>query len=318
LVKTEPVSKPLLPQGKPLLRLGAVLVAVLIFAYLLKSLWASYEKLSQLDFTFRYQPLLLSAVILCFSFLFNPWAWKKIMGGMGEPLAYGQSFGILYLSQLGKYLPGRIWSYISQVYLARQAGLSGGKTLLASVLFQVISSLLSLYVFAFSFLFWQDLPLASRMALFALATLMAYLILRGDATAKTVDFLLNRVFKRNMTMELNTENIVGITGILLLSWVVYGTAYYYFLNAFYPVDIKAAVIFTGVYAISWLIGYASLLTPGGLGVREGVQAYLLSFFLPLPIAIIISLACRIWITAGEIVVSLIALYLMKKRKRMAE
>ena len=43
-----------------------------------------------------------------------------------------------------------------------------------------------------------------------------------------------------------------------------------------------------------------LFAPGGLGVREGILVYLLSHVMPGPVAVIISILTRLWMTLIEI------------------
>ena len=81
------------------------------------------------------------------------------------------------------------------------------------------------------------------------------------------------------------------------------------IKSFYFIDIHQIIIIVGTFSISWLVGYYTFLSPGGLGVQEGVQVYLLNFFFPSPISIVIALASRLWITIGDILVFLLALAL---------
>jgi len=93
-----------------------------------------------------------------------------------------------------------------------------------------------------------------------------------------------------------------------------GVGYYFMINSFFSIDIKDCIIIVGIYAISWLIGYYAIIFPGGLGISEGVQVYLLSKFFPLSISIIIALVWRLWVTLSECIISCIALISIRYRK----
>jgi len=54
------------------------------------------------------------------------------------------------------------------------------------------------------------------------------------------------------------------------------------------------------FVASWVVGFLSLLTPSGLGVREAVQAGLLSLVVPWPVAVALAILSRIWLIAGEV------------------
>jgi uncharacterized membrane protein YbhN (UPF0104 family) len=48
------------------------------------------------------------------------------------------------------------------------------------------------------------------------------------------------------------------------------------------------------------LGLIAIFAPSGLGVREGALVYLLSFMMVTPVAVIISVLTRIWMTLIEI------------------
>lgn len=293
--------------------MAGTLLVVVIFYFLLDSLLSNYQKLSALQYTVEYPRMALSFLLLFAVYLFNPWAWIKILSEMQETLEYRQAFSIYYVSQLGKYVPGRVWGYISQVILARKAGVSGEKAFISSILFQVVSSIVTVYFFSMTLLAWDRVDLVMRVFLVALASVGGYVLLRVDALNWASNLVVREIFKRTVRVHLSSRIILDVTAILVLSWIAYGVAYYHFMKSFYPeLDIVTGIKFTGIYAISWLVGYVSLLTPGGLGIREGVQVYLLNFFIPLPIAIVISLASRLWLTLSEILVGLLSFYRLKK------
>jgi uncharacterized membrane protein YbhN (UPF0104 family) len=57
---------------------------------------------------------------------------------------------------------------------------------------------------------------------------------------------------------------------------------------------------TGALAISSTLGLIAIFAPSGLGVREGALVYILSFMMATPVAVIISILTRVWITLIEI------------------
>jgi uncharacterized membrane protein YbhN (UPF0104 family) len=69
----------------------------------------------------------------------------------------------------------------------------------------------------------------------------------------------------------------------------------------------------GAYSISWILGFLVLISPGGLGVREGLLAFFLKFAIPTPIATLMALISRIWITIGEVL--FLVLSLIKKEEK---
>jgi hypothetical protein len=92
--------------------------------------------------------------------------------------------------------------------------------------------------------------------------------------------------------------------------MIFWIGLYIMVNSFYDIALDQSIIIVGTFSISWLVGYYAFLAPGGLGIQEGVQVYLLQFFFPLPISIVIAFAARLWMTIGDLCVSLLAVALL--------
>ena len=97
------------------------------------------------------------------------------------------------------------------------------------------------------------------------------------------------------------RSLLGLLAFYMFSWVVNGIGFYLLIKSFYATPLSLILPLTGAFAVSWIIGFLSLITPSGLGIREGILTFLLGFYFPLPIAIIISLVSRLWIILGELV-----------------
>ena len=99
----------------------------------------------------------------------------------------------------------------------------------------------------------------------------------------------------------------------MADWIIFGIAAYFLINSFYHIDLSQTVILCGIFAISVITGIVSFFVPVGLGVREGVLSYLLSSFIPVSAAILISLVMRVWIALGELVCFFVALKIKKPK-----
>ena len=77
------------------------------------------------------------------------------------------------------------------------------------------------------------------------------------------------------------------------------------MHSFYEISFSQLPAFIGIFTVTSMIGLVPI-TPGSIGVREGILSYLLSFAIPLPFAISISLLSRVWTTLGELVLIAVA------------
>ncbi len=92
------------------------------------------------------------------------------------------------------------------------------------------------------------------------------------------------------------------TGQVLL-WFCQVFAFFLFVKSLVFVQWNDFGIFSTCYAFAWLVGFLSFLTPGGLGVREGLLGLLLANYMPTSQATLIALLCRVWMLSAEIVLA---------------
>jgi glycosyltransferase 2 family protein len=117
--------------------------------------------------------------------------------------------------------------------------------------------------------------------------------------------LANRLLKWLKKEPVHLKIHFGESLIFLLrylgSWFVYGAAFFVFLISLHTQPLRHFPAITSIFATSYTLGFLCLIVPGGLGIREGLLTALLSGYMPLPMATVVSLLSRIWFTAGELV-----------------
>src|SRR3990172_11713077 len=107
-----------------------------------------------------------------------------------------------------------------------------------------------------------------------------------------------------------------LAGYYSFNWLLAGVSFYIFIRAFYPVELHYILIISGIYAISYAAGFIIFFMPAGLGVREGTLTLLLSLFIPMPVAIGISLLSRLWIIGLELLILLFFLINAQTRRML--
>jgi hypothetical protein len=101
-----------------------------------------------------------------------------------------------------------------------------------------------------------------------------------------------------------------ILGFYAVCWCIYGVGFYLIATSLSlggsapPVhsapttEIVPEMI--GINSISWAGGLLSIVTPAGLGVREGISGVLLARVVAKPYPALIPLVARIWVTIAEV------------------
>jgi hypothetical protein len=262
--------------------------------------------------------LILSFLLLIVNLAISALVWGKILQLFGAQLPFPQSFKIMSLSGLGKYLPGKIWLYLGQIYLSQKAKIPKSVCLFSLLLLFAAYNLAGLLVFIASLFLWNRFSQVSISALF-IAGCGAFLIIFSPRILNGVLRWVFGIFKRlkkkfpdnELVFRTGFRPVLRIILILAADWLIFGTAVYFLVNSFYHIGLTQTVILCGIFAISSILGILSFFVPAGLGVREGVQSYLLGMFIPLSAAIMISVVMRVWMTLGELMCFFVALKIKK-------
>jgi uncharacterized membrane protein YbhN (UPF0104 family) len=285
---------------------AAVFIILVCFFFLGKTLHNNLGQLGAYQWQLKPLFLILSFVFLEANLAVSALVWQRILKLFGINLPFSKSFKIMFVSAPGKYVPGKVWIYLSQIYLSQKAGIPKSIALFSMLLLFGGYVLAGVVIFVFSLFFWQGISwwLISTFLLLSLTALgllftprMLNLIMRASA-------FFSSKFRGGQSQEKlsitgRVTDIAQIMMILLVDWMIFGVAVYFLINSFYQIDLQQTVVLCGIFALSVLAGIASFFVPAGLGVREGVQSYLLGLFIPLSAAVLISLVMRAWMILGE-------------------
>lgn len=297
-------------RNKSIRKIIALCVVCITFYFIGKTLYKNWHTIefSKLKFNFVY--LGVSYFIVALSFLLGAYIWKRNLSMLKEHISFIAALRVNALSTLPKYAPGKVWGIIGKVYLAKKEGISEHSSVVTISLETILSILggIILFLFTASSIFKGRLPYTFYILLIPICAIITHpRILIG------VTNLFLKLFKRPLIDFM--PKYIRILELLILytiSWVLQGTSIFFLIKSFYAISENTLLKIIGFHSFSWVIGFITIITPGGLGVKEGVFSYFLSFIVPSGIAVIISLVVRIWGTIAEIIFSLIFLGSIRK------
>ena len=278
-------------------------VVVAIFFFLGKTAWNNWDQLRDASFTFEVFPLLVSTLLFAFSYFIQVWAWYLITLRLKIALSPSETLESWFYSQLGKYLPGKIWLLLSRFYFYESKGKS--KKNISIALYLEVATMIAaaaviflavLSVYGEIWLFHSWRQSGWLVPLFVLGLIS----LHPRFLQKVLNFTLRRFKKEPLCLSISYADILCILSICILSWMAGGIGFYLFIGSLYPVTPQYILFLTGALAASSMLGLIAIFAPSGLGVREGALVYLLSFVMATPVAVIISILTRIWMTLIEI------------------
>ena len=102
-------------------------------------------------------------------------------------------------------------------------------------------------------------------------------------------------------------------GLFAGAWLVFGLALWVTARALFAVPAGEFLPMAGAFAIAWIAGFAAVIAPGGIGVREAVLVGLLGPRIGEAEAILLAAASRIAFTLVDLGGALAAVAVMRRR-----
>jgi len=265
--------------------------------------WGNWTQVREAHFTFRPFPLLLSTFIFVLSYFIQIWAWYLITLKLGIAIPFPETLENWFYSQLGKYLPGKVWLLLSRFYFYESKGKSKKAVSIALYLETVTAIMAAGLIFLAALALFREVrPFSSgnQFLLLSLLFILAFISIHPRIFQKILNWVLIKFKREPLSLSISYPDILWILSVCILAWVIGGIGFYLFIDSVYPISSETLLFLTGALAFSSILGLVAIFAPSGLGVREGALVYLLPYVMPEPVAVIISILTRIWMTLIEI------------------
>jgi len=293
-------DRPYLVRGLQILLIG------FIFAFLLRNLYLNWSELSTYQWSLSYPALAGSLLLLLADAFLYAYLWRQIVLQFGGSLGYRESFRIVFLSQLGRYLPGKMWNLAGVIYLGSREGipkLISGASLGLQLLWQVLSGLI---LFLLTLPFWGPAQPLARFYPSLLLLPLGLVLFHPALMNRGFRFVLRAMGEEPPRLAWGYRDTLSQLLLWLLFWVINGIAYYLLINSLTPSPLSQAPMVVGVFTIAWVVGFLALFAPAGLGVVEGTLAFLLGLQFPVAVATVVALFARLIRTIAELISALMA------------
>lgn len=302
------------PRALTALRYLLVIVVVGFAVYYLVSQWAEIEEAIAV---ISWESLALSFVLVLVGLAFGTLSWVAVLNGLGPHVPLLRASQVLLVGQLGKYVPGSVWSYVMQMELGKQYGIIRPRVLVTALYSAGIGVVSSLLLGALA------LPVVvhGHMELLWLFLLLpvGLVCLHPKIMTVLASFVL-KLFRRPPLEHQVTFTVVGkAVGWSLLSYVAYGLHLWILVNSLVDPDIQTLILLTGAISLGFTVGLIAFIFPSGLGVREAILIGAMTLLLTVPQATAISVVSRAMFTAADLLAAGIAiLFVLIWRRRVAK
>ncbi|MET8143606.1 lysylphosphatidylglycerol synthase transmembrane domain-containing protein [Sphaerisporangium sp. NPDC005288] len=283
-------------RSSPLLRVGLALVALGFLAYGLSRNWndtvAAMARLSWWTVAGSF-----AAVLVGLGFMLV--AWQVVLAGFGSPLPMRVAAKVLFVGQLGKYVPGSVWAFAAMMELARDHGSPPRRTFGATVIGLVVSLGCALGLAAVT------LPLTSQdvaRQTWYLLLLIPFIV--AGLHPRVLTFALNlvlRVARREPLEQVLPGRAMLVAAAWTMGgWLFYGLHIWLLLRDMAPGGPSLLAVAAGAYALAWVTGLLTVIIPAGIGVREGAMVLVLAPVLDAPHALVIAVVSRLAFTFADV------------------
>jgi hypothetical protein len=99
--------------------------------------WAEFRSL-EINLHPRAGLLGLAALAVFLTYIWYIEAWRRLLAGWAQHIGFGAAARAWCLANLGRYLPGKIWSVTGLVVLSQRAGVRGSAAAASAVAFQAL------------------------------------------------------------------------------------------------------------------------------------------------------------------------------------
>jgi hypothetical protein len=304
----------------PVVRAGyfALLVAAAAF-YLVR--WG--DRLPEMLGQIQALPVAAACVVTALSSFLYSYIQYGIYHRLDAPPTYWTVFRITSISQLGKYLPGKVLFVGNFYLLSRAAGIGNlqiGATFAVSMALWILTAtlcglpVLGLLQPAFRYtvvlLPFLLLPLIHPRVLGLLISLARQLGERlrpESATESDGGAPTDSREQADMLARLDAAFYLRVAFLYLLTWALAGLGAYLSLAAFTRVDMGVYPLALASIALGTVAGFLALFAPVGLGIREGVGALVLAPAVGAEVALLSMLLLRGITVVVDLLLALLAM-----------
>ena len=248
--------------------------------------------------------------------------WREMLRVWGSDLGFPRAVRIWAISNLGRYIPGKVWQIGAMGVMAQRAGVSpvaATSSAILNVVVNLVAGFLLVAVFGWPLLHLQAVG-GVRTGIVFVAVCVAGVTLLPLILPRVLR-LLSRITGRDLDIRAlpPVAMLVSLIG-NVVAWLLYGLAFALFARGMLGSSQGPLTAYIAVYALSYLVGYLVLFAPAGVGFREAAMVALLpAAHLANPTqAALLAVTSRLWLTALEIAPGALFLGIDSLRSRPRE
>jgi glycosyltransferase 2 family protein len=241
--------------------------------------------------------------------------YRVLLAALGSPLPARAAAQILFVGQLGKYLPGSVWPVLAQMELGTAYAVPRRRSASASVLTMLLSLLTGILVGLVVLPFGAG-PTPYRWVFLAAPVILVCLY--PKVLNRILDRLLKLAKRPALEQPLTGRAVATALAWGIVVWICYGLQIWLLAERLGTSGGSGLLLLSiGGFAFAWCAGFLVVLAPAGAGVREFVLIALLGPRIGLGGATAIALVSRVLLTLGDLISAGLAALLARRSRAVS-
>jgi uncharacterized membrane protein YbhN (UPF0104 family) len=276
-------------------------LTVVVTWFIVDRVGLDFQALASLDAeAWLPDPLLFvgASLLLVAAYFASAAIWGLIVRDLGGPsIPSWDAVRLFMIANLGRYLPGKLWQIWGLAHLAKGRGVPGLTATAAAVLGQGVALVAAATVGMGAFLAgpeqyrrWGLIGAVLVGALFVLVSI--------PSVFARIAWLWCRLAKTEARPEIGSLHGIRWLGLYVLNWVMYAVAFWVLVRS---LGLDGGLLpVASAFAAAYVLGYAMIFAPAGLGPREGFLILFLTPHIGAAPSGVIAVVARLWTTIVEL------------------
>ena len=296
---------------RPAIAIALVSLSVFFIFHIVHEEWSLlYLSISKINVSLFLLSLFLATISNVYAGLF----FAALITSHDQTSDKNISTGTLLLSQIIKYIPGKIWSYVFQ-FGALSSTTSKTAILITNFEIILISSSI-LFLLSISALLFPNMIFLLPLTL--LLSYISVLLANTRIIDNMVILLLKRIKHINITHKERHHLPALKTSIGLSIWMTLNfISLVVLIESLWILSHSQIITYTASMLLSWIVGLLIFIVPAGIGVREAsfimISSIFISILSPAQLAIT-ALIVRFWQLIQDAICAILAIYFFSKSK----
>jgi uncharacterized membrane protein YbhN (UPF0104 family) len=227
--------------------------------------------------------------------------WRALLADLGSPLHLAPASGVLFVGQLGKYLPGSVWTVVAQAEVAARLGVPRRRSAVAGLLSVLLSALAGLTIGLVALPGLLDAGGSRWYLLLILLLLVGVAALQPRVLGPLVR-LAFRLIRRDPPEKDLSGRAIAVTAVsFVAAWACLGLQIWVLTVDLGADSWRAVVPAVFGYALAASVGMLAVFLPAGVVVREVVLVLLLAPVMDRTAATAVVILSRFVVTVSDVV-----------------